>query len=111
MNKATFIPYREGRVRLQHPPARWSVQEDVDDESLGVQIQRLIKLVFGVAQVSRLVERGRPYVCATQRCVAGSQPSETNSPSTCTLQGYPLIRKRTLLGPYRRPMPRFLGGS
>ena len=32
-------------------------------------------------------------------------------PSKCAYRGTSLIRKRTPIGPYHRPMPRVLGGS
>jgi len=61
--------------------------------------------VLGRGAVS--YEPGNPVV----RCLRlAPRPLEDHAPSL-DYRGTSLIRNRTPLGPYRRPMPRFLGGS
>ena len=66
-------------------------------------------------EMSTYISRRHPAAIASMPCRAVSY--EQGTPARCTTsleriyRGTPLMRKRTSLGPDRRPMPRVLGGS
>jgi len=53
------------------------------------------------------------FMCSIRSTAAGTRRSLAADPDrpAVACRGISLTRKRTLLGPYRRPMPRVLGGS
>ena len=63
--------------------------------------------------VTRLAPHTAPKVFARCNLTFGERIAvhRVDSYSLCRYRGTSPIRKRTPLGPYRRPMPRILGGS
>ena len=60
--------------------------------------------------MSGFYERGTP-VKQLERATLGAIAHPPSSREKVTYRGTSLTRKRTPLGPHRRPMPRVLGGS